>query len=307
MKTFFNILLSCVYMALVVPVQAQRDSTVTLNPADEETFRVIHNFFEYDTGMPLDARVVERTEGEAYTREKIVFSGVRDSRVPGYLALPKGGSAPYPCVLLMHGVSSSKESWWEDQSFSSGGLLTKELLNSGIAVLTLDAEYHGERISGNDFEGAGVFIFEKGWMYRARDMVVQSVIEHRRALDYLATREDIDTTRLGIAGFSMGGMMVFNLAAVEPRVKVAVAAVTPLLKDANSALAVFNFAPYVRNTPVLMLMGTGDTRNYTREEAEWLHDLIRTEIKNLVFYESGHNLPPEWTGRAADWLQEYLK
>jgi len=33
----------------------------------------------------------------------------------------------------------------------------------------------------------GKMVFERGWMHRYRDLVVQSVVEYRRALDYLAT------------------------------------------------------------------------------------------------------------------------
>lgn len=286
--------------------KAQNDSTFTMFPIGQEGFEVMRQFFDYDQGIPLEARIVERLDEPGYVREKIVFRGPRNSRVPGYLAIPKNGSAPYPCVILLHGIGSSKESWWEDNSFSSGGQLTKKLLKSGFAVLTLDAEYHGERSANNDFESPEVFTFQKGWYMRARDMIVQSVIEHRRAMDYLATRNEIDTSRLGIIGYSMGGMMTFNLTAVDPRIKVAVACVAPILKEPYSAMAVHNFAPFITSQPFLMLMGNTDERNYTKEEAQQLHDIIISNTKEMVFYESGHKLPGEWTKRATEWMEKYL-
>jgi cephalosporin-C deacetylase-like acetyl esterase len=142
-------------------------------PIGSEAFEVMRQFFDYDKGIPLEASVVERTDGDEYVREKIVFRGPRDSRVPGYLAIPKKGASPYPCVLQLHGIGSSKESWWSDESFSSGGKLTKELLNAGFAVLSLDAEYHGERLANNDFESPEVFTFQRGWLLRTRDMTLQ--------------------------------------------------------------------------------------------------------------------------------------
>lgn len=288
-------------------LKAQNDSTSTMRPIGSEAFQVMFQFFNYDQDIPLEATIVERMDEHEYVREKIVFSGPRNTRVPGYLAIPKNGTSPYRCILQLHGIGSSKESWWKDNSISSGGKLTKELLKSGFAVLSLDAEYHGERLANNDFESPEIFTFQKGWYLRTRDMVVQSVIEYRRAIDYLASRSEIDTSKIGIIGYSMGGMMAFNLTAVDRRIKVAVASVTPILKERHSAMAVHNFASYVTNQPFLMLMGNADERNYTKEEAQQLHDMIISKTKRLVFYESGHQLPGAWTATATEWMKEYLR
>lgn len=188
---------------------AQVDSNSAMKPVGEEAFSVMQQFFDYDKGMPLQINIVNRQDEAGYVREKIIFNEADDSRVPAYLAIPKNGKAPYPCVCTLHGIGASKEDWWKDSSFLSGGLLTKQLLAAGFAVFSLDAEYHGERMSQNDFESPEVFTFHKGWFLRARDMIVQTAVEHRRAIDYLATRSDIDTSRIGIIGYSMGGMITF--------------------------------------------------------------------------------------------------
>lgn len=167
--------------------------------------------------------------------------------------------------------------------------------------------YHGERIGANDFESAGVFTFEKGWMARARNMIVQSDIEYRRALDYLATRPEIDMTNIGVIGYSMGGMMTFNLSAVESRIKSSVACVMPVLKDQYSAIAVHNFAPRITAESFLMLVGREDEFNYTIDQAEALKDLVASPDKELVIYESGHILPTEWNQKARQWFVEHLK
>lgn len=296
-----------ILILLPVLVRAQDGNPTMMTPIDQESFEVISQFFNYDSGIPLEANIVDKRDEPTYVREKIVFSGSQNSRVPGYLAIPKNGSGPFPCVILMHGVSDSKESWWSDNSFNSGGFLTAQLIDSGYAVLTLDAEYHGERLINNDFESADVFIFQKGWFLRARDMIVQSVIEHRRAIDYISTRDEIDSSQIGVIGYSMGGMMAFHLAAIDSRVKVAVASVTPILKEPFSAMAVYNFAPYVRNQSFLMLMGESDSRNYSKHDARQLYELITSQNKELIFFESGHTLPREWTGEATEWMSDNLK
>lgn len=300
-------LLISILLAFPTASEAQGDGTSSLAAIGPEAFEVMRHFFEYDRDIPLEARIVGRVEEQEYVREKIVLRGPLDSRVPGYLAIPTNGSAPYPCVLLLHGIGSSKEDWWDDDSFPSGGRLARNLLAAGFAVLTLDAEYHGERLLNNDFESPMVFTFEKGWMERARAMIVQSTVEHRRAIDYLGTRAEIDTTRIGVIGYSMGGMMAFSLAAVDPRVNVSVASVTPILKDPYSALAVHHFAPYAHSRAFLMLMGDADRRNYSLEDARQVYALLQSDAKDLVFYESGHRLPVEWTRTATKWMEEHLR
>jgi hypothetical protein len=72
--------------------------------------------------------------------------------------------------------------------------LTHSLLSAGIAVLALDAQYHGERAANNDYLSLREMYFEKEWFARYRDMVVESTRDYLRALDYLATRPEIDLT-----------------------------------------------------------------------------------------------------------------
>ena len=285
-------------------LQAQNDNTSDMTPVGAEAFEVMRQFFEYDLSIPLEARVVNKLEKPGYVREKIVFLNTSGGQVPGYLAIPKIKTGPYPCVLLVHGLTSSKESWWEENS--SMGKLTEDLLASGYAVLSLDAEYHGERIINNNFESP-VSILEKGWFVRSRDMMIQSVIEYRRAMDYLGTRAEIDTSRIGVIGYSMGGIMTFILSTTDSRVTMAVSCVSPIITVPYLPTAVHNMAPYIKNKPFLMLMGNQDERNYTRETAQQLHTLISSDIKDLVFFESGHMLPSEWTSHATKWVDKYLK
>ena len=162
----------------------------------------------------------------------------------------------------------------------------------------------------------GKMVFERGWMHRYRDLVVQSVVEYRRALDYLDTREEIDANRAGMIGYSMGGHMTFILTGIDPRIDVSVACVTPSMTErmmsirikekASFVIAPYEFAAAVDSRPFLMLMGRSDPA-YSVGEAEQLHDLIGGSSKKLIWYESEHRLPDEYIGDAVDWFQSHLK
>jgi hypothetical protein len=54
----------------------------------DEAYQAVLQFYQYDEGMPLDARVVEKQLTPDYIREKVVVNGIRDSRVPAYLGYP---------------------------------------------------------------------------------------------------------------------------------------------------------------------------------------------------------------------------
>jgi dienelactone hydrolase len=275
----------------------------------DEAYEAILQFYQYDKEIPLEARVVEKDATPAYVREKVVFSGIRDSRVPGYLGLPKTATGPYPCILLIDGITGSKSRWWEDESWPHGGLATKQLLTAGFAVLALDAQYHGERIAANDYESPGPMYFERKWYNRTREMILQTTVEHRRAIDYLATRPEIDVERIGVLGHSMGGIVTFALNACEPRVGASVACVTPLNIWGPKELAVispFNFARGVGKRPFLMLMGRSDSF-YSASEAELLLEMIEGRPKELTFYDSGHRLPEEYVAKARQWFEGHLK
>ena len=283
------------------------DGAPLFTPPSEEAFGVTREFFSYDQGIPLDARVVEQREIEGAVIEKIVFSGADGSRVPGYFAIPQQGDGPHACVILIHGLGGSKDDWWDPASFHGGGELSQRLLGQGVAVLTLDIEFHGERGASNDFESPNVLVFQRGWLHRVRDMVVRSVVEHRRAMDYLQTRAEIDTDRIWVLGYSLGGMMAFQLAALDDRVSAAVSCVSPILQFGPAAMRVQNYAPYIDATPFLMMIGDADSRNYAPEDARAVLDLIRSDDRDLISYESGHRLPEEWITESSDWLLRRIR
>lgn len=295
-------------VALILPTALRAQSS---HPSvlGDEAYEAILEFHGYDVGMPLHARELEKVELSDHIREKIVFDGIRDSRVPGYLGYPKTGTGPYPCVLLIDGVTGSKERWWQEDSWPRGREATTQFLAAGFAVLALDAQYHGERISSNDFENPGTMYFKHKYYHRTREMILQTTVDHRRAIDYLATRTTIvDTSRIGVLGHSMGGVITFALNACEPRIKASVACVTPLNIWAQKAMSVvspYTFARGVGKRPFLMLMGKSDPF-YSEADANLALGMIEGNPKELVWFESDHRLPAEYIRKSVTWFETHL-
>ena len=293
----------------------QRDgSTSAINNVErlgEEATRELYEFYEYDRTIPLETRIVEKREKDGAVREKIVFRGVQGFLVPGYLEYPASGKGPFPCVLLLHGWSGAKEHWWQDGGYISGGNVRRALLEAGYAVLALDAQIHGDRISQNDFAPVNHFADpaleknpRKGY-FTQREIYIQTTRDYRRAIDYLETRPDLNTSRLGMLGYSMGGAQTFLLTGVEPRVKVAVSCCTPADRSKWSPIAPQNFTASIADRPFLMIMGRTDEMCPV-DQAYGLHALINSTKKELIFIDAGHRLPSDYVPHAIDWIRKHL-
>jgi len=275
----------------------------------EEAFEAAKQFFAYDPSIALEPRVVEKTESEEATRFKVVLRGVRGFLVPGYLELPKSAARPLPCVLLLHGWSGSKSNWWQDGGYVSGGEVRKALLKQGCAVFALDAPAHGERMAENGYALPNDY-HEEGLPSRRNyfsvdEIFVQGVVEYRRALDYLETRPEIDRARIGVLGYSMGGVQTFLLTAVEPRIKAAVACAPPSYAQKQSPISPRHYARGIGQRPFLIVMGRTDSM-CPEAHAQQLIDLVPAKEKDLVFFDAGHKLPVEYVPRAAAWFEKRL-
>ena len=276
--------------------------STTAQEFGDEAYAVLMSTFMYDESYPLNPRIAGVAESDGISYQRVVLDSFHGGAVPGILSAPQKGSKPFPVVMLLHGLNHDKESWLKDES-THGSQITRGLLAKGYAVMALDAQYHGDRAVYNDYIDPGEMVFRRGWVIRYKDLVTQTIIDYRRAIDYLGTRDEFDLNRVGIVGYSMGGHMTFLLAASDPRIKAVVACVIP--ETAGLLIEASTFVRSLEKTPLLMMMARKD-QFYTVESAQKMFDSIPGKNKDLRFFESGHSLPPEYAPQVVDWLAETL-
>ena len=306
-----------VALALFASVTCLGEETApAATPLSRDALDALLQFYQYDTSLPLDARVAEKSAVAGNPRDKFVFTSQAGDRVPGLLVFPKAAKLPVPCVLLLHGMGGSKDAWWKPENFS--GNIAPRLVEAGFAVMMLDGPYSGERTHLSDYDNPNTFMSPQRMLpIRLRDMILRTAVDYRRALDYLATRPEIDQNRIGAVGYSMGGVTLNNLMVVEPRLKAAVVCVAPPfsrkmrlasgpLLVGLEAVAPGNFAPLLEGRPILYLMGTADMY-YTKQEAEEMVASIPGTAKQLKFFDSGHQLPPAYVDDAIAWMRTHLQ
>jgi fermentation-respiration switch protein FrsA (DUF1100 family) len=119
---------------------------------------------------------------------------------------------------VLHGTGGTKEG-------QRDWLL--RLAAKGIIGVAIDARYHGERAGGASGSTAYVAAIIDAWRGKTAEhpFYYDTVWDLWRTVDYLQSRPDVDPKRLGMIGFSMGGIETWMAAAADERIKVAVPAI----------------------------------------------------------------------------------
>ena len=174
-------------------------------------------------------RTVSIDRKDGWRIEKFVFDNGVDSEVPGYIALPENRKGRLPAVLTMHGHGSSKENMFGYEPTSQD--VAEMLVKRGYVVLGIDNYFGGERKgkgpAGERETGARnadqeMSLFKLNlWM--GRTLWGMMLRDEQMALDYLASRPEVDPARIGAQGMSMGSTRAWWLGAIDDRIKAVVA------------------------------------------------------------------------------------
>lgn len=164
---------------------------------------------------PLNARVTGVIARDGYRVEKILFESRPCFYVTALLFLPDPGrfAPPYPGILIACGHSDSGKGL---AIYQRGAVLASA---NGMAALIYDPIDQGERLQGGGngncagHNRTGVSAALLGW-----NTASFRVWDGMRALDYLASRPEVDASRLGCMGNSGGGTLTTYLSALDERI-----------------------------------------------------------------------------------------
>ncbi len=175
----------------------------------------------------LKAVVTGKVEHDQFTVENLHFQSLPGLYVTANLYRPKNLAKPVPAVLYLSGhgpVISNGVSYGNKVSYQHHGAW---FARHGYVCLVLDSLQLGEILGLHH----GTYR-EDMWWWNARGYTPAGVEAWNciRALDYLATRADVDTNRFGATGRSGGGAYSWWIAALDDRIRAAapVAGITDL-------------------------------------------------------------------------------
>jgi dienelactone hydrolase len=222
--------------------------------------RVFEHLFYAPPRVAPQPILVRRTDKGDYIEEYLTFQTTPDLRVPAYVLVPRKARLPAPGIVALHSHDGvylwGKEKLVEDDrehpyltSFKrrsyGGKSIAAELARQGYVVIAIDMFYWGERrlILDDDpasyRERPAAITEQEIQSFNQRASQNESLVgrslftagitwpgvvlwDDIRTLDYLAARPEVDASRLGCVGLSVGGYRSFLLAALDERIKAAV-------------------------------------------------------------------------------------
>ncbi len=178
--------------------------------------------------MPREPKLTSEVDCGSYLRRKVSIAVHPDDRMPAYLLVPKKRRGRVPAIVCFYGTTNGAG---KDTTVGlSGGkpgtppkenrAFAVDMVEAGFVALAPDYLRDGERIAPGDapYDTTRFYAKFPDWSIHGKD-----VWDTMRAVDYLQTLDFVDGERIGMVGHSYGGHSTIFAAALEPRIKAAVA------------------------------------------------------------------------------------
>jgi dienelactone hydrolase len=182
---------------------------------------------------PLNARIVAVKEFPTYRRERFVFTSRPGVMVAGYLLTPKKSSGPHAAMVCVPGhgrgvddiVGIDEKGREREDKAGYQHDFAIQAVEHGMAAVAIEPMAFGcRRDSITKKKGAGNSACQPAAgaaLLFGETMIGWRVYDVMRTIDWIETRKDLDSTRVGCMGISGGGTCTLFSTALEPRIKVA--------------------------------------------------------------------------------------
>ncbi|HLA40134.1 MAG TPA: acetylxylan esterase, partial [Candidatus Glassbacteria bacterium] len=167
--------------------------------------------------IPADPQIISHPEADtAGTRRYLVsLANIEGSRIYGWLSVP-AGEGPFPAVVHIPGAPGGINEFHTPahRAYAEAGMIVLVINIHGVPLGREDSYYRQLQSLGfmGGFPELGI---DDRYRYYYRRVVLGAV----RAVDYLAGRSDVDTSRIGLGGESQGGGLSLLLASIDRRIK----------------------------------------------------------------------------------------
>jgi dienelactone hydrolase len=212
--------------------QAQQWQTATRHALAE-----VVGFYDMPP-VPPEPRLIEEVDKGDYIRQKLLIRVSADSQMPVYLLFPKSSFSPHPTVVAFnghgYGVKDIVGLWEDGEERDTPDGYHKDfavaLCRRGFAVAAPEISCFGERQTDFDYlnttigQGVPTTCTHSAMLafHLGGSVIGLRAFEGRRLIDYLETRDDLDTGRLGAMGISGGGLHTFYSTCLDPRIRACV-------------------------------------------------------------------------------------
>ncbi|WP_158642611.1 acetylxylan esterase [Chitinophaga japonensis] len=281
--------------------------------------------------VPLEAKVTGTLQQDGYRIEKVLYQSFPGHHVTASLYVPRG-HGPFPGALLFCGHEPTAKA---TPSYQQTAIL---LARHGFVVLMIDPISQGERHQLTDNAGKPLTrggTTEHTLLNAAAALVGSSAAayelwDNERGLDYLLSRKEVDTARIGCLGNSGGGTQAAYFMAFEPRIKVAAVCsyittrertfelagpldgCVQLPNEGKLGLEIADYMHMLAPKPLLVLAGRYDFVDYTGaelayEEAKKCYAVLGAPRRlSMVTIDDGHGISQPKREAAVQWFRRWL-
>ena len=212
--------------------------------------------------QPLRPVTLETRAFSGYRREKIVFDSRPGVSVLAYLLLPVTTQAPAATVICVPGhgrgvddiVGIDEQGRERTDKAGYQHDFAIQVAEAGMAAVAIEPMAFGcRRDPLNARQGLsrkGCEPAAGGALLVGETMIAWRVWDVMRTVDYIATRPELDGSRVGCMGISGGGTATLFSAALEPRIRAAmVSGYLNTFRDSIGSLAhcIDNYVPGILN------------------------------------------------------------
>ncbi len=164
--------------------------------------------------VELAAEVKPPTGTNGLRMTHFSFAAEVGVRVPGLLVKRGEAEGRRPVVIVLHGTGANKENQLP---------LLHDLAKRGFLAVAIDGRHHGARTKAGSGSAEYHEAMLNAWFGSKKlPFLYDTAWDVMRLVDYLGTRDDVDAARIGLIGFSKGGMEGYLAAAADPRIAVVV-------------------------------------------------------------------------------------
>lgn len=173
-----------------------------------------------DRNRKISAKAVSSEDRGGFVLEKLILDLNGIEPAPAYFLKPKNLTGRAPAILYHHshggGYKIGKDELLNGREYLSKPPYAEVLTSMGYCVLCADTWVFGERAKRTELDTF------KDMLWHGQVLWGMMVYDSLRAMDYLLTRPEVDSKRIGTLGMSMGSTAAWWLAALDERVKVTV-------------------------------------------------------------------------------------
>jgi hypothetical protein len=280
---------------------------------------------------PLNPVVTGKMEYDDYSIENVIYESRPGHHVTSNIYIPSGGG-PFPAVLFFCGHEMTSKA---TESYQQTAIL---FVRNGFVVLVVDPVSQGERVQFTDTCGNRLLrgsttehtLLNAGALLTGNAVAAWELYDNVRSLDYLISRQEVDSSRTGCLGNSGGGAQTLYFAAFDGRIKVAAPCsfitsrereyemngtgdgCQQLPSEGREQLEIADYLMLFAPKPLLILAGRYDFVDYqgtveASTELEKVYERLGEGDKFRLFsFDDGHGISEPKRLEAVRWFRKWL-